>query len=81
MGPRTNFVDLSFVHVPDPCGAVSRARHDQTAVARKVERVDLLLVPFEYSPNSLLLNIPDLRPPNHQTSTSMRPHSYRKSAA
>ena len=60
MGSRTNFVDLSFVHVPDPCGAVSRARHDQTAVARKVERVDLLLVSLEDRPDPLFRNVPYL---------------------
>ena len=58
----TNFARPAVVrHVPDPCGAVARAGDDEPAVAREVERVDLLLVALEYRPDALLLDVPDLR--------------------
>lgn len=57
----TNFARRAIIrHVPDACSAVARARDNEPPVARKVERVNLLLVALEYRPDPLLLDVPDL---------------------
>lgn len=46
--------------VPQADGAITAAGCDRTAVAREVERVDVLLVAGEGVANLLLVNVPDL---------------------
>ena len=49
----------AFEHVPDARGLVTRAGDDEPAVAREVERVDLLLVPVEHVADALLRDVPN----------------------
>jgi hypothetical protein len=51
---------LACVHVPYPRRLVARARDDERAVVRKVERVDFLLVAFERVPDAFAGDIPYL---------------------
>ena len=62
-GPLTDFGRLAggVVDLPDARAAVARARDDEAAVAREIERVDLLLVPLEHRPDALLCNVPNLQ--------------------
>ena len=48
-------------HVPNPRRVVTRTRNDEPTVARKVERVDLLLVALEDVPDLLPSDVPDLQ--------------------
>ena len=52
---------VARVHVPYPRRLVARARDDERAVVRKVERVDFLLVSFERVPDAFAGDVPYLR--------------------
>ena len=51
---------LARIHVPYPRRLVARARDDERAVVREVERVDFLLVAFGSVPNAFSGDVPYL---------------------
>jgi len=51
---------LPRLHIPYAHRLVARTRGEQAAVGRKVERVDLLLMPLEDVTDSPFRNVPDL---------------------
>lgn len=50
----------SLLDIPDPGRLVPRARNEEPAVSRKVERVDFLHVALEEVSDAFLLDVPDL---------------------
>jgi hypothetical protein len=47
-------------HIPYPGRLVTRSRHDESAISRKLERVDLLGVTLKQVTDAFRFDIPDL---------------------
>ena len=51
---------LPRLHIPDTHRPVPRSRHDQPAIPREIDRIDLLLMSFKHRPNAFFGNVPNL---------------------
>lgn len=47
-------------HVPYPSGLVARSRHNESAISRKLERINLLGVSLKQVTDAFRFDIPDL---------------------
>lgn len=52
---------MSAVNVPDARALVTRAGNEELSVARKVERIDFLVVTRQEVLDAFLCNVPDLQ--------------------
>ena len=68
---------LPGLHIPDTHRHVLRSRHDQPAIRREIDRVNLLLVSFKHLPDAFLSNVPYLtREGCIQSINIKQPHTH-----